>query len=215
MFDDLLPADCRVVVIVEGASDRAAIETLAVCSGVDLLATGVAVVAVGGVTNFGHAIGRFGPDGLGLALGGLCDDGEVGFVWRAIRRAGLTPVAFDDVDPSEHAARLRQLERLGFFACHRDLEDELIRAIGPSGVEEVLADHGELDTFRTFQKQPAQTGRPLTDQLHRFVGTKSGRKERLAAALVDRLGSGSGTDRRPPPLVGVLSYALGRAHPGA
>jgi hypothetical protein len=45
--------------------------------------------------------------------------------------------------------------------CVKDLEDELIRALGSAGVEEVLAAQGELETFRNFQNQPAWRGRPV------------------------------------------------------
>ena len=37
-----------------------------------------------------------------------------------------------------------ELERLGFFVCVADLEDELVRAVGPEGVEAVIAGEGEL-----------------------------------------------------------------------
>ena len=46
---------------------------------------------------------------------------------RALERAGFgAPVT-------------RQgMEKLGFYACDRDLEDELIRAVGPPAVEELI-----------------------------------------------------------------------------
>jgi hypothetical protein len=50
------------------------------------------------------------------------------------------------------------LERLGFFVCVDDLEDELIRA-GPAQVTEVFAAHGDLGAFRTIQRQPAWRGK--------------------------------------------------------
>ena len=79
------------------------------------------------------------------------------------------------------------LERLGFFVCEADLEDELIRALGPARVEAIIEANGELSTFRTLQRQPAQRGRPIEAQLRRFMGTRSGRKEAYAAYLVEAL----------------------------
>ena len=67
------------------------------------------------------------------------------------------------------------MERLGFYVCDADLEDELIRALGAAAVERVLDTQGELAPFRTFQQQPAWRGRPTEQQLRRFLGTFSGR----------------------------------------
>jgi hypothetical protein len=85
--------------------------------------------------------------------------------------------------------------------CERDLEDELIRALGVDTVEDVLAARHELGLFRSFQQQPAWRGRRPQEQLHRFFGTYSGRKIEIAAMLVDALD----LDRVPPPLDGVLA----------
>jgi len=52
------------------------------------------------------------------------------------------------------------MERLGFFACVEDLEDELIRAIGADVVLEVIRTGGELGAFRTLSKQPEWRERP-------------------------------------------------------
>ena len=91
---------------------------------------------------------------------------------------------------------MRDLEALDFFACALDLEDELIRAAGPDIVEGVLADHRDLLRFRTFQRQPAQRGRPIEAQLRRFAGTASGRKTWFAADVVEVLP----LDRVPAPM---------------
>ena len=66
----------RAVVLVEGVSDRVAVETLAARHGRDLGAEGVAVVALRGAGNIRSALGRYGPQGLGVTLAGLCDAGE-------------------------------------------------------------------------------------------------------------------------------------------
>lgn len=171
-----IDASARTVVLVEGVSDHRALETLAARRGHDLASEGVAIVAMGGSKNVRYAVDRFGPAGLDLRLAGLVDSPEEGDYRRALERAGLT------VGPTR-----ADLERLGFFVCEADLEDELIRALGPAGVEAVLEDRGDLSTFRTMQRQPAQRGRPIEAQLRRFMGTRSGRKEAYATYLVEAL----------------------------
>jgi len=51
-------------------------------------------------------------------------------------------------------------------------------------MERVLAEHGELRAFRTYQKQPAHRGRPLEEQLHGFMWN---RKQKYAVLLVEAL----------------------------
>ena len=175
MFASFDPS-ARTVVLVEGVSDQRALETLAARRGHDLGPAGVAIVAMGGSKNVRYAVDRFGPAGLDLGLAGLVDAPEEGDYRRALERAGLS------LGPTRD-----DLERLGFFVCEADLEDELIRALGPARVEAILEARGDLSTFRTFQRQPAQRGRPIEAQLRRFMGTKGGRKEAYAAHLVEAL----------------------------
>ena len=166
----------RIVVLVEGVSDQAALEALAARRGRSLAAEGVSVVAMGGAQRIGTFLERFGPHGLDVRLAGLCDAAEEGDFRRALERAGLG----SDLTRAE-------MERLGFYVCVADLEDELIRSVGVTAVEDVIDAQGELGAFRTFQKQPAWRGREPEDQLRRFLGTHSGRKARSAALLVDAL----------------------------
>jgi hypothetical protein len=173
----LVPSvDPRTVVLVEGSSDRVALETLAARRGRDLAAEGVAVVAMGGASNIRHFLELFGPRGLNLGLAGLGDAGAEGEFRRGLERAGLGA----DLGRAD-------LEALGFFVCVADLEDELIRGVGAAGVEQVIAAQGELGSLRTFQRQPAWQGRSSQAQLRRFIGTHSGRKIRYARLLVDAL----------------------------
>ena len=90
------------------------------------------------------------------------------------------------------------MEALGFYVCVADLEDELIRALGAAAVEQVVDAQGELGSFRTFQKQPAQQGRTVEEQLRRFMGTRSGRKVRYATLLVDALALDEGAPALGP-----------------
>lgn len=80
-----------------------------------------------------------------------------------------------------------ELVAVGFFACDPDLEGELIRALGIARMEELLAEHGELDRFRRFQNEPEWRERPTDAQLHRFLGTHSGRKALFAPIMIDAL----------------------------
>ena len=183
--------DVRAVVLVEGLSDRVAVEALADRRGRDLAAEGVSVVPIGGAQAIRGALDLYGPPGLGLALAGLCDVGEERSFRRGLERAGLgTDLSRDD------------MERLGFFVCDADLEDELIRALGPDAVERVVEAHGDLGPFRTLQKQPEWRGRPTHEQLRRFFGSGGRRKIRYARFLVDALE----LDRVPRPLDGVLAH---------
>ena len=176
--------------LVEGVSDQVALETLAARCGRDLAAEGVAVLPIGGATNIGSFLERFGPAGLDVTLAGLCDSGEEAHFRRGLRLAGLGA----DLGRAE-------MEELGFFVCDADLEDELIRALGAGYVEQVVAAEGELGSFRILQKQPAQRGRSIEAQLRRFMGSRGGRKIRYARLLVDALDLSC----VPRPLEGVLA----------
>jgi hypothetical protein len=79
------------------------------------------------------------------------------------------------------------MERLGFYVCVADLEDELIRALGAASVEQVVDAQGDLGSFRTLQKQPAWQGRTNDEQLRRFMGSGGSRKIRYARLLVEAL----------------------------
>lgn len=185
--DRVVGPGTRTVVLVEGLSDRVALEVLADRRGRDLAAEGVVVVPTGGATAVGTFAARVGERGLGLA--GLYDAGEEVMVRRVLQRVGIT-AGPDRAD----------LEERAFFACVDDLEDELIRALGADGVEAVLERQGDLASFRRFQRQPAQRDRPVRAQLHRFMGTRSGRKWQYAALLTDAVD----LDAVPPPLDRLL-----------
>jgi len=170
--------DARAVVLVEGFSDQIALETLAERRGRNLEREGVAIVPIGGA----QALGRFLVQFRGLQVAGLCDAGEEHVFARGFERTGMG--------------------RRGFHVCVEDLEDELIRALGADAVEAVLEANGDLDPFRTFQKQPAWRGRRADAQLRRFMGSADRRKLRYARLLVEALD----LDAMPRPLDGVLAH---------
>jgi hypothetical protein len=189
----LADADLRAAVLLEGASDVLAVRAVAGRLGVDLEQLGVALVPMGGATNVRRHVERFGPRGLGVPLAGLYDAAEEPFFRRAL--------GTDD------------LEAAGFFRCVPDLEHELIRALGIPAVIRVIAAEGESASLGRLRRQPAQRDRTITDQLHRFLGVRSGRKARYAWLLATALEPG----QAPPPLQGLVDHVLatlGRQAPG-
>jgi hypothetical protein len=179
------------VVLVEGISDQVALEALAERRGRNLEAEGVSVVPIGGAQAIGKFLKQFGPQGRDVKLAGLYDAAEEGEFRRGLERAGLGS------DPTRV-----DMERLGFYVCTADLEDELIRALGADSVEQVVDAHGDLGSFRTLQKQPAWQGRATEEQLRRFMGSGGRRKIRYARFLVEALDP----TQVPRPLDRVLAH---------
>jgi hypothetical protein len=177
-------AEAETVVLVEGESDRVALETVAALLGRDLV--GVRIEVLGGATNVGRVLGTLGE---GTRVLGLYDEPEERWFCNSLQRAGFGKVHDSD-----------DLETLGFFACVRDLEEELIRALGATRVRGVIEEQGELASLLTFQRQPAQRQR-TPEQLHRFIGTRSGRKALYARLLAEALVP----EQVPRPLASLLS----------
>jgi hypothetical protein len=150
----------RELVLVEGESDRIALETLAARRGRDLAAEGVDVVSIGGAQAIHRALAGF----TGARVGGLYDIGEERAFLGGLERAGVSAD--------------------GFFACDPDLEGELVRALGTERMLELVESRGQLNAFETYRKQPAQRAKPLEAQLHGWLHNW---KIRYAAALVDAL----------------------------
>ena len=161
------------VILVEGESDRIAVETLAARRGRDLASEGIAVIAVGGA----HALPRMLRRLNAERVAGLYDRGEERAIVRALHRAGITPDRF--------------------HACDPDLEGELVRALGPERMLQLVEERGQLAAFRIYQRQPEKRALSLEAQLHGWLHNW---KVRYAAALVEALD----LDRVPPPLDGVL-----------
>lgn len=182
--------DSRAIVLVEGFSDQLAVETLARRRGRDLQRERVSIVPIGGAQAIARFLARF-AEGSDVRLAGLCDEGE-----EHVFRDGL-----------EHVGLGRRLtragmERLGFYVCVADLEDELIRALGPDEVERIVELHGDLPPFRTFQKQLVWREQSLDRQLKRFLCSADRRKLRYARFLVEALE----LDRVPRPLDAMLAH---------
>lgn len=176
----------KAIILVEGVSDQRAVEALARLRGRDLEREDVAVIPTAGVTNIGRFLDMLGPGGHDVTLAGLCDQGEEWAVGRAVEDAGLGEVTDRDA-----------LERLGFYVCVIDLEDELVRALGAAAIVSLMESQGHLRRFRSFQNQPAQRHKTIEAQIWRWLGNH---KIRYAPLMVDALDP----DRMPRPLLGVL-----------
>lgn len=157
----------RTAVLLEGASDMAAVDALAARHGRDRATEGICVLPMGGATNVGRFAGLLGPSGLDLRLTGLRDARERGYHVRALGRAHASP----------H----------DLFACTADLEDEPIRALGEERVTELIEAEGDLRPLRTFLRRPAQRDRTARQRLGRFLGTKKGRKIQCGGVLVEAM----------------------------
>lgn len=158
-------------VLVEGVTDRIALEAVAAKRGLDL--AGVEIVPIGGA----QAIRRAAAEVEGERVVGLCDAGEERFFRRVLGDAT--------------------------HVCVRDLEDELIRALGPGRVQEVVAAEAELETFRAFQNQVYWRDKPVERQLRRWL-QNGGRYLRYPPLLVEAMT----VDEIPRPLAAVLDAVV-------
>ena len=155
----------------EGISDRIALEAVAAKLGLELGSQGIEIVPIGGA----QAVARVAATYEGERLAGLCDAPEERW--------------------------FRQVLGEATYVCVENLEDELIRALGVSRAEEVLAAHGDLETFRSFQDQPAWRGRPVEAQLRRWFHAADRRATRYPPLLIAALEP----SEIPAPLAGVLA----------
>ena len=144
-------------VLVEGITDRIALEAVERRLGLDLAADGIEIVPIGGA----QAVARVAAGYAGVRLAGLCDAGEERYFRRALGEA--------------------------VFVCTADLEDELVRALGVDRVGAVLAAQGDLETFRNFQNQPHWRGRPVEAQLRRWLQASDNRGKRYPPLFVEAL----------------------------
>jgi hypothetical protein len=159
------------VILVEGITDRIALEAAAARLGRDLVAERVQIVPIGGA----QAVRRAYAQHEGERVAGLCDAPEERWFRRVLGAAT--------------------------YVCVENLEDELIRALGAARVEEIVAGEGDLETFRSFQNQPAWRGRSTESQLLRWMHNGD-RHHRYPPLLIGALEP----DEIPRPLAGVLSH---------
>lgn len=128
---------------------------------------------------------------------------------KGVRRA-VGKLAGEQLLGMVDAAERRDFELVldTVFVNDPDLEFELIRALGAEGVEAVIAEQGELESFRRLQGQPFQRGRTAEQQLARFFGGRSGNKVRYARLLAEAVP----LDRVPTAL-GELLATLAQERP--
>jgi len=165
----------RTVILVEGVSDKLALEAAAELSGVSLDGKGVSIVSVDGGNTLRMYLRLFGGEGFGLDLVGMCDEDKEG-VWQR----DLSDAGYGDVP--DRAA----MEHLHFYVACQDLEDELVRALGDQETEECIREQGDSTKLSKFSGQPKQAGKSRHDQLRAFLQVRD-RKARYAPLLVDRL----------------------------
>ncbi len=180
----------RTIVLVEGLSDKAAIDALAKRRGRNLCDERITIVAIGGATKIWGFLDLLGPLGLDVKLSGLCDIREERHFRRALQRAGFGL----NLTKSD-------METIGFYVCDADLEDELIRSLGVDKMLEVIAAQGDLGRFHLFRRQPEWQEQSSQAQLRRWLGTTAHRKISYAPLLVNALN----LDRVPAPLEQLLA----------
>lgn len=180
----------RAIILVEGISDQIAIETLARGHGRDLAAEGVLVFPTGGSCSLRRYLAEFAAAEPRPILAGLFDRDALPLLNRALAAAGL--------DAPESVTGLAAL---GFHISTRDLEDELIRAIGPARLAALIEAEGEGGALATLGKQAEWRDRSAGDLLHRFLRSKASRSLRYARLIVEALDE----DRIPAPLSAVLA----------
>lgn len=163
------------VVLLEGPSDVAAVRAVAAARGLSEESHRYRLVDMGGATNIRRHLEAARRDPAPVRVVGMCDAAEAVFFARALAKGHKG---------TDHPAVLAER---GFQVCDADLEDELIRSLGPERVVRVLARLGLAQRLAGFQGQPQWRGRPLSTQLHRFAGVASGRKTLLAGALAAAL----------------------------
>jgi hypothetical protein len=183
-----MTADCSdhagTVVLLEGPSDVAAVRAVAAANGMTDGVHRYRLIDMGGVTNIRRHLEAIRTASMPVRVMGMCDAGEATFFVRALQAVGDGLYSESELAPH------------GFHVCEADLEDELIRALGPERVVSALYRLGLRGTLATFQRQPAWRDRPLHEQLHRFAGVASGRKTLLAGAFAEALAP----DEAPAPL---------------
>ena len=166
----------RILVVVEGPSDRLAF--LEVCStcGVDIDGRGVVVLGLDGASWIGLAMDVYGPSGLSVPMYGLVDADHESEWMRVISSTGPPVTTRAD------------LESRGFFVCDPDLEPILVDELGETTVEDVIDADGALSQLQRFSQQPSYSGLSRREQLIAFVKKEKPRWAPLLAAQLPAAG---------------------------
>jgi len=184
------------IVLVEGITDELALTLAARRSGRDLTAEGVTIIGTNGAQGLARVLRQIAAEHPAPTVAGLYDAGEEPVVRAALERAGLGR----DLDRS-------RLERLGFFACDSDLEEELTRAAGDALLSRLIELEGDSQAWRTFRKQRHWQGRPADEQFRRFMRSVSDRNSRYIRCILESIDP----TQLPRPLLLLLDYLASRA----
>jgi predicted ATPase len=178
------------VILVEGESDKLALEVAAEKLGLNLDGESMTIVSLEGAGGLKTFLKMLGTEGLGLRLAGLCDkDKEASWV-KTLHSSGL---GSGQIGKDMNAA--------GFFVSDIDLEDELLRALGEMRARQVITDVGDDGPFSIYSTQPGNSSKSQMELLHNFI-KRGGRKVVYAVALTDELDR----DSLPRPLKRVLEH---------
>ncbi len=178
----------RVAILVEGPSDRLALQFAAEQLGVDLDARSVSLVELQGADVFETLRSLLGPSGLQVELRGMCD---------ADRERRWTDVIYG---PGVYNGDRNQLAQDGIFVADPDLEGALVDSLGETQVEGVITAEGEKPALDLYRQQPDKRNLPSRDQILGFLKSKD-RKVRFAPLLVQAVPTG----QLPDVLKGVLA----------
>lgn len=178
----------RSVVLVEGPSDKYAVEAVALRLGRNLDGEGFSVLAMEGGCGLGTFLKLFGPAGFDLTITGLCDVDKEQQWANALEDAGIG-------NNLDRAA----MEALHFYVCDRDLEAELMQALGDDAVLAIIDAEGDRASFERFAASPDYQNEPTREQLRAYIH-KRGRNIRYAPLMVDKVEMAA----MPYSLTGVL-----------
>lgn len=171
MSNTFSSSNARVFVLLESANDVAAVQVFARKLEIDTSAA--EFVNLQGTTNIGRIMKDIRQVRSDADVVGLCDAADTRSAEKALNDDGL---------PVQDAT---DLPMYGFFVCERDLEDELIRALGADAARTALLNSGLASKFDALRTQPEWADKSIAEQVDKFCHSASGRKELAAAVLAD------------------------------
>lgn len=178
------------IMFVEGPSDRLAILSLAKKNNLSLDSLGVSVIALNGAGILAWFLKLFGPAGFQLPVCGICDLDHASQWSKVLENSGL----------GKNLSR-SDMEKIGFFVCDRDMEDELVRALGDAVVLQAIDENGDIKDWNLFCQQSNNKVLAQPAQIRAFLAAK--RKVLYAPILVSKLST-----TVPRPLKEVLDFAI-------
>lgn len=176
------------IMFVEGPADRLAILSLARKNNLSLDSRGVSVIALNGADILTWFLKLFGPTGFQLPVCGMCDLDHAPQWSKCLEDSGL----------GKNRSQA-DMEKIGFFVCDRDLEDELVKALGDAKVIQAINENGDTKAWNVFCQQPTYKALAQPALIRAFLAK---RKVLYAPILVSELST-----TIPRPLKEVLALA--------